>query len=55
MAISKPKFMARLMHEWVDQFTTQPKSLFTQKICQILEIIISLSMVFIHDLVWHFQ
>jgi hypothetical protein len=26
------------MHEWVDQFTTQPKFLFTQNFGQILEI-----------------
>jgi len=27
-----------LMHEWVDQFATQPKSLFTQNCGQILKI-----------------
>jgi hypothetical protein len=31
-----------LMHGWVDQFATKPKSLFTQKSRQILEITISL-------------
>jgi len=38
LCVSKCQMPMEFMHEWVDQFATQPKFLFTQNFGQILEI-----------------